>query len=274
MERRNLALSEAHKQLLIYTIGGWIWVYNTAATIRQGAKSGTDAKVLKEKLSINWTGPSKIVAVGPSPSDSTPDGRSLAAKLLYLELPNDMPSLDAPCGVSVAQCKSCTTPHDTTGLPRYLAVGLTRYVLKHHTTRSTLFHVTADHVSVPVERVEVDKISSNRFIRGRGGAIAVLYETHWKGLLRPFWEREADLLHARQHILDYWAGAPLQLRQTSWVYHRMRVCAAQREHARSKGGRFLPPGNSYFNHHTWARRFLGTILPVGNYFWHKGQYHI
>ena len=70
VELRNSTLSDARKQLPIYTIGGWVWVYNAAATIPQGAKSGTDAKVLKEKLSLNWTGPFKILTVGPSPSDS------------------------------------------------------------------------------------------------------------------------------------------------------------------------------------------------------------
>ena len=60
VERRNSVLCDALKQLPIFTIGGWVWVYNTAATIRQGGKSGTDAKVLKEKLSLNWTGPFKI----------------------------------------------------------------------------------------------------------------------------------------------------------------------------------------------------------------------
>ena len=55
---------------------------------------------------------------------------------------------------------------------------------------------------MPVERLEVDKISRYRSARGWGGAIAGLYETHWKGLLRPSWEREADLLHARQCIVD------------------------------------------------------------------------
>ena len=90
MERRNSALSDALKQLPIYTIGGWVWVYNTAATIWRGTKSGTDAKVLKENLSLNWTGPFNILAVGPSPSDFTPEGRPLAANLLYLDLPNDM----------------------------------------------------------------------------------------------------------------------------------------------------------------------------------------
>ena len=47
VERRNSALSDAFKQRPSYTIGSWVWIYNTAATIRQGAKSGTGAKVLK-----------------------------------------------------------------------------------------------------------------------------------------------------------------------------------------------------------------------------------
>ena len=212
VERRNSALSDVLKQLLIYVAGGWLWIYNTAATIRQGAKSGTDASVLKEKLSLNWTGPFKILAVGPSPSDLTPDGRPLAAQLLYLDLPNAMPGPDAHWWVSVARCKPCTDAHDPTDLPQYLPAGLTQYVLSKYTKKSLPFHATADDFSVPVERSEVDKISSHRSVRGRGGAIAVLYETHWKGLLRPSWAREADLLHARQHILKSLAGVLLQFR--------------------------------------------------------------
>ena len=110
-------------------------------------------------------------------------------------------------------------------------------------------------------------IFTHRSVQGRGGGtIAVPYKTHWKGHLRPSWERESDFLHARQPILEYWAGAPLQLRQANRVYRHMRVGAAQRELARGKGARFLPPGYSYANHQTWARRFLRTILPVGDYF--------
>ena len=87
VERRNSALSDAPKQFPIYTIGGCVWVYTATATIRQGAKSGTDAKVLKEKLSPNWTVPCKILVVGPSYAYATPDGRPLASKLLYLDFP-------------------------------------------------------------------------------------------------------------------------------------------------------------------------------------------
>ena len=34
-----------------HAVGGWAWVYNTAATARQGAKKDTDTAVLKTKLS-------------------------------------------------------------------------------------------------------------------------------------------------------------------------------------------------------------------------------
>ena len=133
MERRNSGLPDALKQLPIYTVVGRVCIYNTAATIRQGAKSGTDAKVLKEKLSLNWTGPFKILAVGPSPSDSTPDGRPLATNWYYLDLPNDMPGPDAHCRVSVDRCKPRTNPHDTTDLLRYLSAGqIQRLQQLHH----------------------------------------------------------------------------------------------------------------------------------------------
>ena len=90
-------MSDGLKQLPTFAIGGWVWVYNTAATIRQGAKAGTDAEVLKAKVSLNWTVPFKILAIGPSPAEATPDSRTLAAKLIYLDYPNDMPGADAPC---------------------------------------------------------------------------------------------------------------------------------------------------------------------------------
>ena len=65
VERRNSALSDALRAVPKFTVGGWVRVYNTAITIRQGAKTDTDAKVLKAKLSLNWTGPYKVLTVGP-----------------------------------------------------------------------------------------------------------------------------------------------------------------------------------------------------------------
>ena len=89
-----------------------MWTCNTVATIRQEAKAGSDAKVIKAKLSLNWTGPFKIG--GPSPAGATPDGGPLAFKLLYLDLPNDMPGADTPCRVSLVRCKPCGTPTTAT----------------------------------------------------------------------------------------------------------------------------------------------------------------
>ena len=57
VERRNSALSNALRPLPKFTVGGWAWLYNTAAAICQGAKVDTDARVLKAKLSLYWTGP-------------------------------------------------------------------------------------------------------------------------------------------------------------------------------------------------------------------------
>ncbi len=265
IERRNSALSDGLNKVPIYAIGGWVWVYNSAGTIRQGAKAGTDARVLKAKLALNWTGPFKILAVGPSEADATPDGRPLASKLLYLDLPNDMPGADAPCRVAVARTKPCANPHDNSDLPRFLPAGLTAYVLNNYTTKSPPYHVTADDVSVPIDRLDVDKITSHRSVRGRGGVIAVLYETHWKGLLQPSWERETDLQHFRQHVLKYWAGTPLKL--------RMRIGAAPRELSRDQGARFLSPGYDLVTHRLWTSRFSSTILPVGAHIWYKARDH-
>ena len=50
---RNSALSDALLRRPKYTAGGWVWVYNTAATIRQGLRKGAGNKLLKEKLSLN-----------------------------------------------------------------------------------------------------------------------------------------------------------------------------------------------------------------------------
>ena len=42
VERRNSTLSEALRPVPKFAVGGWVWVYNTAATTRQGAKTDTE----------------------------------------------------------------------------------------------------------------------------------------------------------------------------------------------------------------------------------------
>ena len=92
-------------------------MYNSASAIRQGVKANTDAKVLKAKLALNWTGSYEILAVGPCSAAETPDGSPLGSNLLYLDLPSDLPGSDARRRVAIERCKPCANPHDSGDMP-------------------------------------------------------------------------------------------------------------------------------------------------------------
>ena len=83
VNRRNPVLSDVLGPGPKFDVGGWAWVYNTAAAIRQRVKPDTDAKVLKATFSLNWTGPCKVLAVGSCSSADTPDESPLGAKPRY-----------------------------------------------------------------------------------------------------------------------------------------------------------------------------------------------
>ena len=53
LAHRESPILGAHRLSPPYAVGSWAWVYNSAATINQGAKKGTDAIVLKTKFSLN-----------------------------------------------------------------------------------------------------------------------------------------------------------------------------------------------------------------------------
>ena len=154
VERRNSALSDALRPVPKFAFGVWAWVYNTAATIRQVVKTDTDAKGLKAKLSLNWTGPYEVLAVTPCSSADTPDCSHFGAKLLCLNLPSDMPGADACRRVSVQRCKPCANPHDRGDMPKYLPAGLTQYVLNNFSTKSPPYHVTQHDVSAFLQLLE------------------------------------------------------------------------------------------------------------------------
>ncbi|CAB1111208.1 unnamed protein product [Ectocarpus sp. CCAP 1310/34] len=263
VERRNSSLLDAIHKLPQFTVGGWAWVYNTAATLRQGVQKDTDQQLLKVKFALSWTGPYKVLAVGPTSADATPDGRPLAHKLLYLDLTSDLSGPAARCRVSVLRCKPCRNPYETDDLPQSLPAELSRYVLHSFGDICPPFHVTADDVSVPVGRLEVDYISGHQLVRGRSGVLAVLYQTHWVGLTTPSWERESDLDLFRRHILLYWSREACQSKRDNRTYRVARTRAAQRELARNRGERYLPPGADLVLNATWLRRFSTSPLPVG-----------
>lgn len=62
MERRNSSLEAGLRKAPIYAVGQSVWVYIAFATIHQRTEKDTDDRVLKAKLSLNWTGPYTILA--------------------------------------------------------------------------------------------------------------------------------------------------------------------------------------------------------------------
>ena len=100
------------------------------------------------------------------------------------------PGADVRRRVSNQRCKPCANDHDRGDMPTYLPAGLPQHVLHTISKNTPPHHATQDDVSTPFQRLEVGNIIGRQSIRGQGGDIAVMYETHRKGLLRPSWERE------------------------------------------------------------------------------------
>ena len=273
LERRNSKLHAAMK-LPQYEVGGWVWVYNSASTIRQGARKDTDDKVLKEKLSLLYTGPFQIRAVGPATAKDTPDGRPLHEKLLFLDFPSDLPGQDAKPRVSVARCKPCHNPNDKSEVPKYLPAELSLYSLNSFSKKSPPYHVTTDDVFSQPSRLDVEEITAHQLARGHGGSFASMYETHWRGLLTPSWELESDLQPFRPQLIQYWAGDSNQQRQTNTLYRQMRIGSEQRNTARNQGRRSLGRGYALLPRHLWIHRFHVPTLPAGAHFWYKTPDHL
>ena len=175
---RNCTLSDALLRRPKYVAGDWVWVDNTAAIIRPGLRKGVANKVLKDKRPLNLTDPFKIVAVGSSPVAHQLDGHSLGDKLLYLDFPSNLSGPAAKPRVTVVRCKSCANPYGADDMPRHLPAGVTQNVLHVFATKSPSYHVTTDDIATPPILMDVTKITCHQCVRGRGGAIAVLYETH------------------------------------------------------------------------------------------------
>eukprot|EP00904_Undaria_pinnatifida_P010142 jgi/Undpi1/6258/HiC_scaffold_20.g08742.m1 len=106
-------------------------------------------------------------------------------------------------------------PHDRGDMPKYLPDRLTQYVLNNFTTPPPpISRDPRRRVSAPLAaRGEKDHRHGHQSVRGSGGVIAVMYETHRNRLSRSSWEREMDLQLSRQQILLYWAANPNQHRR-------------------------------------------------------------
>ena len=146
---------------------------------------------------------------------------------------------------------------------------LTNYAFNSFSTKSPPFHVTFDDISPPPERLEIEQITGRQVVRGHGRVIAILYETHWVGLLSPSWERQRDLQHHRLHVLRYWSRTPSQRRQINRLHRQMRIGATHRELSRSRRDIFLASRYSLVARVLWLSHFSSSTLPAGAHLWCK-----
>ena len=112
--------------------------------------------------------------MGPAPASAVPDGRPLHEKLLYFDLPSDMPGRHSKRRVSVVRYKPCRNPDGIHDLPKHLPADLTKYVFDSFLTKSPPFHLTLDDILPPPERLEVEQITGHQLVRGRGGVLSVM----------------------------------------------------------------------------------------------------
>lgn len=113
--RANPALDHLMYKRPDWSVGNWMWLYNSHSTIHQGANKTRDSPILKHKLALEWMGPFTILAVGPSAS--SPDNHPVGAKLLYWELSTNLRGRDVKLRVSIARCKPRLNPRDDREMP-------------------------------------------------------------------------------------------------------------------------------------------------------------
>lgn len=88
MDHRNSAVFDALCPVSNFVVDGLVWAYSMRVTIQQSANAHMDDTGLKAKISLNLTGPYKVLAVGLFPSADNPDSSPLGNTLLHLSVPS------------------------------------------------------------------------------------------------------------------------------------------------------------------------------------------
>ena len=113
----NEKLNSIFRQHPNFEAGQWAWIYDDKRTISGGGKHVLKAPVdgstrmsfaLVSKLTHCWTGPYKILFLGPG---KAPDGDLVGRNLLLLDMSHE-DSKRVNARVSVHRCKRCYNLHD------------------------------------------------------------------------------------------------------------------------------------------------------------------
>lgn len=91
--------------------------------------------------------------------------------------------------------------------------GIPWYALVEYATKMPSYHVTAEEVDLPEERVIDNLTVEHQLVRGRGGRMTVLYRTYRKGLLSVTDERDNSFV-----VLDRTSQVTPPCEQMAHVY--------------------------------------------------------
>ncbi|CAB1105230.1 unnamed protein product [Ectocarpus sp. CCAP 1310/34] len=247
-EKSNQVLNSIIGKRPKYKEGDWVLVYDEKSTISGGGEHVLKSRMnsrgkeksfaLIPKLAHNWTGPYKVLFVGPG---TDPEGEKVGPNILYLDVNKDEPGTNINERVSVYRCKKCYTQHENEDRPRFLPWGFSKYVLNKFSELAPPFHLTAEDVEEEVDSRELVpcKISRHRICRGISGKGAVQYYTHWTGLAKCTWEHEVELEQYGDVVLKYWNEQPEQSAGGNIRYRRYRIQGAKRTIASRKGERHV-----------------------------------
>lgn len=226
-----------------FEVGNWVWIYDvqhTLSTATGDPKLDKNAiqQRIKAKLANKWTGPFKVLGVGPGEVE----GKMVGAKLLYLDLPHDNKTNPR---VSVLRCKRCLRPHEKDDRPEFLPWELCSYVMHKFAQLAPPFYLTAEDVEIEldVERAQPVKTNAHRISRGPGGTSDVQFETLWKGHQKPTWEAEQSLYQYGDVARQYWQSNEVEQVGANNKHHRdYPKMVPLRAAARARNSVYLPAG--------------------------------
>ena len=238
----NEKLNSIFRQRPNFAAGQRVWVYDDKNTTIDGGKhvlkapmdeSSRKSFALVSKLAYRWTGPYKVLLVGPG---KAPDGDLVGRNLLFLDTSHE-DSRRINARVSVHRCKRCYNPHEGERRPQLLPWAMSSYVLNKCSDLSPPLYLTIDDANMERDsyRITPTSIVSHRILRGFSGTVSVQYITSWNELANTSRETQQDLEQYGNVVERYWAGEPKQLGGNSVKYRAYRVQMAKRSQARSAG---------------------------------------
>lgn len=277
---RNKTLGEVLGKKSRFEVGDWVLVYDDKSTISGGGEHvlksplehnrGGKSFALIGKLAHCWTGPYKVLYVGPGKPQNE---QEVGPKILLLDISKDEPGKGINKRVSVHRCKKCYNAYGKRDKSRFLPWGLSAYVLNKYSEFAPPFHLTEEDVEEELDRRRLNpyKLSRHRICRGISGKAAVQYYTHWTGLEKCTWEHEEELTTVEQYgdvVMQYWAKQPEQATGGNAMYRRYRVQVAKRAAAHKRGERHVPKGYKLCCD-VRGRPGIATADIIGSYMYYK-----